>query len=443
MLNSPTVVWLTSAAREASYRLSRLLPEGNDGVRPDADVWIFGREFPAPATSPGSEAEVARCVRACSWFTYRQGFAAIPGTVLTSDAGWGCMMRSGQMILAAALVRLQRARLRDGADGSAAGGSGDELPAGAEAAVLRLFADCAEAQFSLTRIALQGAENGIPVGRWMGPASIAQVLAQLAARGRAESSRDAVADADAPRNGSASGPPPPAANGAPAQDAPANGAPATDGPTKPAPASPATTAAPPVPPPGAPNVRILVAMDGIFYRDEVLSAAQPAGAAWEPLLLLLPLRLGLDKFSYASYGPTVLNLMKLPQCVGVIGGRPRSSYYFIGHQAERLLYLDPHEVQPALSIDAPQLPSCHYARGVRTMRLADIDPSLAFGFLLTSRACLDDFCERSSAAATGGALPVFGIAGARPAYEGRSGRTEREAGEEVEEEEEDDDLVVV
>ncbi len=34
-----------------------------------------------------------------------------------------------------------------------------------------------------------------------------------------------------------------------------------------------------------------------------------------------------------------------PGSVGIVGGRPSSSLYFVGTQGERVLYLDPHDVQ--------------------------------------------------------------------------------------------------
>jgi cysteine protease ATG4 len=47
----------------------------------------------------------------------------------------------------------------------------------------------------------------------------------------------------------------------------------------------------------------------------------------------------------SRYLPQLQQVLQWPQSVGIVGGRPSSSLYFIGHQCQNVLFLDPHEVQ--------------------------------------------------------------------------------------------------
>ena len=79
---------------------------------------------------------------------------------------------------------------------------------------------------------------------------------------------------------------------------------------------------------------------------------------------------------------------------GILGGKPRAAHYFVGVTAtQRLLYLDPHSVQPALHCEtadaAADAATCHLgaSASLPSMPLLDLDPSLAVGLLLTSLVC--------------------------------------------------------
>jgi hypothetical protein len=54
-----------------------------------------------------------------------------------------------------------------------------------------------------------------------------------------------------------------------------------------------------------------------------------------PLLLMIPLRLGLTAINPCYLG-AVIEFFKLPQCVGILGGRPRHAVYFYGAAGQRV-----------------------------------------------------------------------------------------------------------
>lgn len=67
---------------------------------------LLGKGFPS------FNQEFMEAVGKILWFTYRSQFGqAIEGTPYMSDAGWGCMIRTGQMILGQTLLNLNKCSL--------------------------------------------------------------------------------------------------------------------------------------------------------------------------------------------------------------------------------------------------------------------------------------------------------------------------------------------
>ncbi len=71
-------------------------------------------------------------------------------------------------------------------------------------------------------------------------------------------------------------------------------------------------------------------------------------------------------------------MLTFPQSVGIVGGRPSASLYFVGHQDANLLYLDPHLPQQAAPL--PGALHTYFCDAVRLMPITSMDPSLAIGF---------------------------------------------------------------
>ncbi|XP_077500758.1 autophagy-related 4b [Amblyomma americanum] len=255
------------------------------------------------------------------WFTYRREFPAIPGTDITSDCGWGCMLRSSQMMLAQAILThfLGRSwRYRKGRQSEAS----DFM----HRTVVRWFGDrTADASpFSLHKLVQMGHESGKQAGDWYGPSSAAYILKE-ALEGACKLDRMLS------------------------------------------------------------DLRIYVAQDCTIYLDDVRTLCRGGyksnGApGWRSLIILVPVRLGGETLN-ATYIPCVKGMLSHPNCIGVIGGRPRHSLYFLGWQGEKVIYLDPHYVQEAVDVGTQDFPleSFHCA-WPRKMSFFKMDPSCTMGF---------------------------------------------------------------
>lgn len=345
---------------------------------------------------------------------------------LTTDSGWGCMLRTGQSLLANALinVHLGRSWMRDSPPTR-------QLEFLQELATLSLDS-AAEKQsllewrqrrarhstyikilswflddpspvcpFGVHRMAREGKRLGKEVGEWFGPSTAAGAIKQLVS--------------EFPDTGLA----------------------------------------------------VELAHDGVFYLDEVRAAAgasrQSAKArasnsgtngrkgdtiTWQrPVLILIGIRLGLDSVNPIYY-ESVKATFSFPHSVGIAGGRPSSSYYFMGHQGNSLFYLDPHNVRPAVPLRYPpstfpaavprQLDLAHrfefedqddedewwshayteaqtstfHCDKVRRMPIKSLDPSMLLGFLVKDEEDLADLCARIKA------LPktIFSFADSAPKW---------------------------
>lgn len=103
---------------------------------------------------------------------------------------------------------------------------------------------------------------------------------------------------------------------------------------------------------------------------------------WKPLLLIVPLRLGLSEVN-----PIYINGLKksfeIPGSVGMVGGRPNQAHYFIGYVGDEALYLDPHTTQKCGSIGEKMTPSevemdeTYHQRYASRINFKSMDPSLA------------------------------------------------------------------
>ncbi|XP_034951718.1 cysteine protease ATG4D isoform X2 [Chelonus insularis] len=264
------------------------------------------------------------------WLTYRKEFPILNGSSFTTDCGWGCMLRSGQMMLAQALVCHFLGRdWRWRPDQPNETFQQDENK---HRMIIKWFGDqpMEQTPLSIHTLVKLGASSGKRAGDWYGPASVAHLLRQAVVNA-AQSHKEFD------------------------------------------------------------DLAVYVAQDCAVYLEDVRRVCEKPDKSWRSLILFVPLRLGADKLN-PNYAPCLTALLQLDVCIGVIGGRPRHSLYFIGYQEDKLIHLDPHYCQEAVDIWKENFPlASFHCSSPRKMLLSKMDPSCCVGFYLQDKDTFDKF----------------------------------------------------
>ncbi|XP_046854404.1 cysteine protease ATG4A-like isoform X2 [Xenia sp. Carnegie-2017] len=322
-------------------------------------VWILGKYY------DGKYEEIEKVVKSCLWFTYRKGFTPIGGTGPTSDAGWGCMLRCGQMILAEALVRRHL-------------GKGwvwnKKVKDVKYMMILNSFLDKKDSFYSIHQIAQMGVSEGKNVGSWFGPNTIAQVLRKLVQFDEwSKISVHVAMDNTVVINDIT-------------QD----------------------------------SISTCKETKSLHNRHFKSSISSTSGDfAWKPLVLFIPLRLGLSTMNLV-YENALKKCFTLAQSLGCIGGRPNHASYFIGYNGNKLLYLDPHVTQTSVvSEDLNNIADETFHCCVSppwSMSISDMDPSVALGFYCETENEFNELCFSLREINKSSPRPLFEVINDRPPH---------------------------
>ncbi|KAJ2095676.1 Cysteine protease atg4 [Coemansia sp. S142-1] len=164
------------------------LLEGRSLQDPAKDLWLLGKHYEIVDQADeqawgasGYSPEVLSDFSHLIWCTYRSQYPPITPSAFTSDAGWGCMLRAGQTLLAQALQLHHFGRdwsfSWDGALGE------DVRRRELYTDIVKQFFDdySSSSTFSIHRMASLGKQfEGKDIGEWFGPYGTATIIRELA-----------------------------------------------------------------------------------------------------------------------------------------------------------------------------------------------------------------------------------------------------------------------
>eukprot|EP00002_Diphylleia_rotans_P009888 TRINITY_DN2024_c0_g1_i13.p1 TRINITY_DN2024_c0_g1~~TRINITY_DN2024_c0_g1_i13.p1 ORF type:complete len:326 (-),score=32.67 TRINITY_DN2024_c0_g1_i13:261-1238(-) len=251
------------------------------------------------------------------WITYRSEIPITPEFPFSSDAGWGCMIRSGQMLIAQAYACYFLGR-----DWLVTTGDFPYL----YWRILHMFRDLDEpsSPFSIQNIMKVGARLGVSAGEWLSPTLIGDILCCLMTKLKRF------------------------------------------------------------------DIGFYVCRSGTLPKDDFCAYALATGV-WKPTIVYIPVRLGLSTIN-PIYAPQILKTLSWRQSLGIVGGKPKASCYFIGYQEESVFYLDPHVIQSSLGEDSEVHETYHCRRPLQ-MHVLRMDPCMGLGFFCPTLQDFEELCD--------------------------------------------------
>ena len=223
------------------------------------------------------------------------------------------------------------------------------------------------------------------------------------------------------------------------------------------------------------NIRIYVAQDCTIFKQDVIDmCTKPAdeqthpsmqkiypkiegaikiphsssSSTFTPCIILISARLGGEELN-EIYVDALKMFLQMDMCMGIIGGKPKHSLYFVGYQGDKVIYLDPHFCQPTVNIFSSgdkklstslthlstSLSSKHsyddtcltsssisnssdydffdnssfHCANPSKIAFTKLDPSIAIGFYCRNRDDLDTLCDMVKNKSDQ-IYPIFGIA---------------------------------
>lgn len=268
------------------------------------------------------------------WMTYRREFPLLNGSSFTTDCGWGCMLRSGQMLLAQALICHFLGRSWRWTVDRVLLSARTFQEDCCHRMIIKWFGDkpSFNSPLSIHQLVTLGESMGKKPGDWYGPGSVAYLL------------RSAVIEASKENY-------------------------------------------------EFDDLCVYVAQDCAVYLDDVKEQCSKSDGGWKSLIVLVPVRLGAEKLN-PIYGPCLTSVLSLECCIGIIGGKPKHSLYFVGYQDDKLIHLDPHYCQEVVDVWQPEFPlESFHCRSPRKMPLTKMDPSCCIGFYCANQIEFDAFVK--------------------------------------------------